>query len=78
MENYDGDERLSTTILSEIAEQDEIDPVEVSPELYTAIDTDALESLFFGTSNGPVKVEFSHAGHLVTIRGDEIVQVTVE
>ena len=78
METYAENERLSTMILSAIAEQDEIDPVEVSPKLHTAVDIDALESLFFDTSNGPVKVEFSHAGHQVTIHGNEIVQVNVE
>ena len=33
MENYAENERLSTMILSEIAEQDVTDPMEVSPKL---------------------------------------------
>lgn len=71
-------DRLSTMILEEIAAQNGVDPVEVSPKLYTVIDTDALESLFFGETGGPAKVEFPYAGHQVTIEGDEIVRVIVE
>lgn len=78
MEHRAGTERLSTMILEVIAEQDDIDPIDVSPKLYTVIDTDALESLFFCPPTGPLKVEFQYAGYQVTIHGDEIVQVTVE
>lgn len=78
MEEPTEKERLSTMILSEVAEEENLDPIEVSPKLYTAIDTDALEALFSGTLNGPAKVEFQYAGHHVIVRGDEIVQVTVE
>lgn len=78
LEQRTDNEPLGVMILSEIAEQENIDPIEVSPKLYTAIDTDALEELFFGETDGPTRVDFTYAGHRVTIQGDDIVQITVE
>ena len=78
LEQRADNEPLGAMILSEIAEQEDIDPIEVSPKLYTAIDTDALEALFFGETDGPTRVEFTYAGHQVAIQGDEVVQITVE
>lgn len=72
------DEPLSTKLLYEVAEQTDIDPVDISPPLSTVIDTDALEALFSGGSGGFSRVEFTYVGHRVTVQGEEIVQIRVE
>ena len=78
LEQRAGNESLRTMILSEVAEQEDIDPTDLSPQLYTVIDTDALEELFFGETDGFVRVEFTYVGHQVTVQGDEVVQIEVE
>lgn len=65
-------------ILFGVAEQEGIDPVNLSPSISTAIDTDALEKLFVGETNGFTLVKFAYAGHQITIQGDESVQIEVE
>lgn len=78
LEQRPGNDPLSTMILSEVAEQEDIDPIDLSPPIYTAIDTDALEKLFFGKTDGFARVEFTYAGHQILIQGDEVVQIEVE
>lgn len=78
LEHRAPDEPLSTMLLYVVAEQTDIDPIDISPPLSTVIDTDALEALFSSGSGGFSRLEFTYAGHRVTVQGDEIVQIRVE
>lgn len=72
-----GAESLTTSLILEIAEQEGVDPVDLSPPLNSAINLDGLRALFCGTQDGFVRVEFTYAGHHITIEGDEDVQIEV-
>lgn len=72
-----GAESLTTQLVLAIARQENVDPLELSPPLYDAIDLDGLAALFCGSQDGFVRVEFTYAGHHVTIEGDEDVQIKV-
>lgn len=67
-----------TDIILKVADRRGVDPLELSPPLQTAIDTDALESLFSEERDGFVRVEFTYLGYTVTIEGKSEPQVTVE
>lgn len=73
-----GTESLTTSLILEIAEQEGVDPIDLSPPLNTAIDLDGLRALFCDTQAGFVRVEFTYAGHHITIEGDDDVQIEVE
>lgn len=74
---YRGAESLTTRVATEIAERKGIDPINLSPPLNTVIDPDALEALFCGENDGGVRVEFTYAGHQITITGDQDIQIDV-
>lgn len=73
-----GKDPLSTAILSEVAAREGVDPIDVSPPIYTVIDPDALEKLFSGGTGGFTSVEFTYADHRISIRGDDVVRIEVE
>lgn len=73
-----GPESLTMMLISEIAEQEGINPGTLTPPISTIIDVDALEAIFSGGNDGPVKVEFTYSGHEITIEGEEEIQLEVE
>lgn len=72
-----GAESLTTSLILEIAKHEDVDPIDLSPPLNTAIDLDGLRALFCDTQDGFVRVEFTYAGHHITVEGDEDVQIEV-
>lgn len=78
LEQRSGNDPLSMMILSEVADQEDIDPIDLSPKLSTVIDTDALETLFFDGTDEFTRVEFTYGDHRVTIQGDALIEVEVE
>lgn len=72
-----GTESLTTVLILEIAEQEGVDPIYLSPPLNTAINLDSLERLFSGEQDGFVRVEFTYTDHHITIEGDEGVRIEV-
>lgn len=72
-----GAESLTTKLILEVAKEEGVDPVDLSPPLNTAIDFDSLEALFSGNRDGLVRVEFTYAGHLITIKDDEDIRIEV-
>lgn len=72
-----GADSLTTSLILEIAEEEGVDPIELSPPLNTVIDLDGLKALFRDSKDGFVRVEFTYAGHLITIEGDENVHIEV-
>ena len=70
----------SLAVIERIAELEGTDPIELTPPLYTAVDPDALDSLFHSAtadeSNPGGRVSFSYCGYDVTVRSDGEVSVS--
>lgn len=66
---------LGTEIVKQVAEQKGVDPLELNPCLYDAIDPGALVGLVSGT-DGPLRVTFSYHGYTITV--DEGGTITVD
>lgn len=69
-----GDEPVTAAVITAIAEHEEIDPVELEPPLFEAIDVDALNELFPHGSEGTI--QFLYRGHQITVSADG--EVTIE
>lgn len=72
-----GAESLTTKLILEVAKKEGVDPIDLSPPLNTAIDFDGLEALFSGDRDGFVRLEFTYAGHLITIEDDEARRIEI-
>lgn len=69
---------LSTVVIFAVAEHEGVDPTDLHPPLFEAIDPDALDSLFpaWGTERaGTARLVFSYRGHEVEVSSDGDVQV---
>lgn len=62
-----------------VAERETVDPVELTPPLYTAIDVDALETLIAHESaragGTGIRVEFSYRGYDIAVEDGGAVEV---
>jgi hypothetical protein len=63
----------STAVIEAVATHDEIDPLDVTPPLCEAIDPDGLNAVCRTSS---VRVSFQYHGYLVTIDGENQVDLT--
>ncbi len=73
--DFEGDQLLSTTVISAVADSAGVQPLELPP-LYETIDPDTLDSLFRpSTGDGPDHISFTHVGYAVTVYGDGTVVV---
>ena len=71
-------EDIGETIVEVVADLEAVDPVELTPPLYSVIDSDALESLFATTDDdGPPRghVSFRYHGYDVRVASDGTVEV---
>jgi hypothetical protein len=59
--------RASTMVVEKIANHKEMPPTELSPQLHSIIDPDALDALL---ETDAVQVEFTYAGYRVTVNDD--------
>ena len=66
---------LSEQIITGVAAFKNSDPLALPP-LFDAVDPDALEAIFAEGRSG--KVEFSYAGHTVTVEFDEEPTITIQ
>lgn len=67
------DESLTVQLVQAVADAADVDPVDLSPPLYDAVDPEALEALFAPTEGGTTRrgrVEFSYAEYRVTVSVD--------
>ncbi|MDZ5810297.1 HalOD1 output domain-containing protein [Halorubrum sp. AD140] len=65
-------------IVEKVAEQEAVDPIELTPPLFEVIDPDALGQIFATTPTAgrmEVQVTFSYNGYQVAVRGDGSVSV---
>jgi len=71
-------ENLNETIIDVVADLDGVDPVELTPPLYSVIDPDALESLFASTNgDAPPRghVSFRYRGYDVRVSSDGPIEI---
>lgn len=76
------DESLTVQLVQAVADAADVDPVDLSPPLYDAVDPEALEALFAPTEGGPTRrgrIEFSYAEYRVTVSvaGDSETPITI-
>lgn len=71
---------VAVEIVERIAAREGVDPLELDPNLYEAIEADALDALVQQTDSRRdetnVRVEFTYCGYAVTVTGTE--EVTIE
>lgn len=65
---------VSQRVTEALASEFGVDPIELEPPLYVAVDPDALDALFASTEG--TKVQFDYAGHSVVVHADGAVTVT--
>jgi hypothetical protein len=67
----------STKVVESVAEELDVDPVELETPLCEVIDTDALDD-FFKNQDHSVVVSFSHYGYRIVVQDDGHVTLTEE
>lgn len=70
----------SVRVVEAVAREEGVPPTELSPTLMTAIDPDALDTLFereAESSPEPVEIEFEYRGYVVRVRNGQTMDVTV-
>lgn len=68
-----GDPPVSVQVVDAVAEAEGVDPTRLSPPLYEAVNTEALNALVANTEptdHTTIRVSFSYHGYMVTVRGD--------
>lgn len=70
---------LSTRVIEAIASRKGVDPIDLDEPLYTVVDTEALDALFFpgrvDDSRTEGRVTFRYDEHVVTVFSDGRVEV---
>lgn len=65
---------LSQEIINRVADREGANPTELTPPLYSAIDPEALDSLFSTTDTGksqaPGRLQFAYKGYEITVQSD--------
>lgn len=61
-------------VVERVAAAEGVDPLELQPPLFDAIDADAMDSLF-ESANSATKLQFTYHGYNVTIDGDYNVEL---
>lgn len=79
-EDTDGPEPLSAAVIAALAEYKGVDPMELDPPLYEAIDPDALDTLDArrgnDTGSAVTYLAFSYDGRTVEVTGDGAVRIS--
>lgn len=71
---HDKSEPVWFTIVSRVADEEGIDPLELDP-LQSTLDTDALEALVAVDGRQDLRIDFQYHGYEVSVRGDRGVDV---
>ena len=73
-------EKPSQIIITLVAEREGISPVELTPPLYSVIDSEALDSLFHSPigveSQPPVCVDFTYNGYEIHVHSEDGVSIS--
>lgn len=70
-EETEPDASVTSRIVSTVAEQKGVDPIELEPQLYEAVDPDALTALAASSSESQLTISFNYAGYRVTVIADD-------
>lgn len=77
-----GGESVTGRVVREVAEREGVDPIELTPPLNTAVDTDALESMFSDSVSGKrregIRIEFDYCGYDIVVEGENTVRILGE
>lgn len=65
---------VSASVAATVADAEDLDSAELSPPLYDAIDTSALNDLI-ATTDSATHVIFAYHGYEITVRGDRHVSL---
>jgi hypothetical protein len=65
-------------VIEAVARREGLEPVDLHVPLNDAIDCDALDQLFSGTTRRDVRIEFSYGGYDVSVEGGDDPEVTLE
>jgi hypothetical protein len=70
-------ESLCEEIVYRVADAKEVDPLELHPPLYFAIDPEALERLYemYPPSRRPPSVTFTYCGQIIQIHNDRCIEI---
>jgi hypothetical protein len=75
----DAAERPSQVIIDLIADLEGVDPVDLSPPLYSVVDPDALDALFHSSNDNsaqtPGHVYFEYCGYEIRVQSDNEVAI---
>lgn len=71
---HDKSESICFTIVSRVADEEGVDPLELDP-LHATLDTDALENLVAGDDTQDLRVDFQYYDYEVSVRGDGRVDI---
>lgn len=77
-EQSGGAESLTMMLVSEVSNQEGVDPVSLTPPIHSTVDMDALEKLLLGDTPEPIGVEFEYSGHQIAIEKAEELRIEVE
>ena len=76
----DAGESVSVSVVRAVAAREDVQPVQLTPPLHDAVDTDALDALFRSVdpddANSDVRVEFPYRGYTVLVENPGQVVVT--
>ncbi|NUB92422.1 hypothetical protein HTZ84_05415 [Haloterrigena sp. SYSU A558-1] len=65
----------SHSIVTQIAEIEDVDPTDLEPPLHAVVDPDALERLI-DSSRAALSISFPYRGHRVRVDGSGAVEIT--
>ncbi|OVE83357.1 HalOD1 output domain-containing protein [Natronolimnobius baerhuensis] len=73
----DGEQSICYTVVATVAEHKGVAPEAMQPPLHTAVDTDALETLFRTTDGDRAypTVEFTYNGYRIRVDGPDAISV---
>lgn len=63
---------LTWRVVEAVAEREGVDPVELKPPLRSALDPDALETLFDHSGSEALRLEFSYCGYDVAVEENSV------
>lgn len=75
-EGSGGIDELSTDVITAIADEEGVDPMDLEPPLYEVVDLDALEMLFDRDADVEGRFVFSYNGYDVTVTSGGEVSVS--
>lgn len=76
--SMDGANSISLKVVTKVAEREGIAPEELEPPLHSAVDTEALDSIFRPPTSDrePVSIVFTYKGYTIRVDGPDEIRVS--